>query len=420
MSVPAATYFALHAALAGVRWASSRLEYGIGLHPVDEAREAAYDAPGSLLALPSALTRRVRAVGFDIPDQPLLWMALVVTLLTTIPLLDRHPTAGDTVGVAVGLALAALAATWMFALRAFGARGWDRASYRLALDVPATLAGSPVRTVDASPSGVAVVGALGALERGDPVVVAITFSETRAATVHGRVTDLRRGGEQTEVGIALDLDAEERIAWVRALFGPETGVGTGSRAPVAPAPRTRRVFSHERPTLSRRIATGLQIAAVSGISVLVLGSLLLAFLGYRPMVVRSGSMVPALGIGDVVVSDWVRVDQVRPGEIVTFPANIVRPDLVTHRVQRVQMAGGIAHVVTKGDANTEAERWSLPSRTLVGHVEWRIPWIGRVLVVLGQTTTRWFLLGVTAALVLAAVVVGASRRRRTLRVAVSA
>jgi signal peptidase len=135
------------------------------------------------------------------------------------------------------------------------------------------------------------------------------------------------------------------------------------------------------------------------------------------MVVRSGSMVPTLGIGDVVVSRWVQVDQVRPGEIITFAANFDRPELVTHRVQTVRVDGDTTFVVTKGDANIGVERWSLPNTTLVGHVGWHIPKIGRLLVLLGQTITRWFLLGVTIAVVVAAVAVGATRRRRTVSIA---
>ena len=86
----------------------------------------------------------------------------------------------------------------------------------------------------------------------------------------------------------------------------------------------------------------------------------------------------------------------------------------------MRLDGDTAHVVTKGDANEEPESWSLPRATLVGHVDWRIPKIGRLLVLLGQTVTRWFLLGVTVAVVVTAVVVGATRRRRTIRLAMSA
>ena len=72
-----------------------------------------------------------------------------------------------------------------------------------------------------------------------------------------------------------------------------------------------------------------------------------------------------------------------------------------------------------GDANTGTENWSLPANTLVGHVDWRIPYIGRLLVLLGQTSTRWFLLGLTVVLVLGAVFIGSARRRRTVGIALA-
>ena len=153
------------------------MAYGIGVHPVEEARAAAYDLPGSLLALPSALTRKVRRARLTLPDQPLLWAALGLTLLTTAPLVDRRAETNSAIGVSVGLALAALATSWVFAMRAFGARGWDRASYRLPLDRPATVDGHPARTVDASPSGLALTGVPATLAPGDPVEVSIEFDD---------------------------------------------------------------------------------------------------------------------------------------------------------------------------------------------------------------------------------------------------
>jgi signal peptidase len=417
LAISASTFFALQAALGVARWVSSRLAYGVGLHPIDEARAAAYDVPGSLLALPSAVTRRVRPVRFDIPDQPLLWMALVVTLLTTIPLLDRKAVTSNTIGVAVGLALTALAATWVFALRAFGSRGWDRASYRLAVDLPATINGDPFRTVDASPSGLGVVGEKTSLVRGAPLAVSVTFESGEVITVNGHVTDLRHADNGCEIGVALDLTAEARAAWVAGLFA---GVSSGEATELAASARSRRVFGAGSAPLGRRLVAGLQVAAVAGVSILVFGALMLALLGYRPMVVRSGSMVPTLGIGDVVVADWVHVDQLRPGEIVTFPANIIRPQLITHRVQRVDVGPDTVHVVTKGDANAEPERWSVSRSTLVGHVEWSIPKVGRVLVVLGESTTRWFILVAAFVLLTAALATRGIRRRREPQLAISA
>jgi signal peptidase len=173
------------------------------------------------------------------------------------------------------------------------------------------------------------------------------------------------------------------------------------------------VFNAGELPLGRRMLSALQVVAVTGVSVLVLGALLLALLGYRPMVVRSGSMVPTLGIGDVVIANWVHVDRIHPGEIVTFPDDIGRPQLITHRVQKVVVGPDVVHVQTKGDANAEPEQWSQPRDALVGHVYWRIPKIGRLLVVLGESTTKWILLAATTSVVLVAVAMTSLRRRRS-------
>ena len=89
LSVAPVAFFSMHGTLAVARWISSRSGYGVGLHPVDEARAAAYDLPGSLAAGPSALRRTVPPTRTELPDEPLLWAALLVTLVTTVPLLDR-------------------------------------------------------------------------------------------------------------------------------------------------------------------------------------------------------------------------------------------------------------------------------------------------------------------------------------------
>jgi signal peptidase I len=408
------TFFAVCGMLAAVRWASSRLGYGVDLHPADEAREAAYDLPGSLLALPAALTRRVRPNGFGLPDQPLLWVALALTLLTTIPLLDRRSTDEGAVGIAVGLALAALVSTWTFALRAFGVRGWDRASYRVAIEVPATLDGRSVRTLDASPCGLAVIGARPSLVRGSRVAVSVTFGAT-TSTLQGHVTDVRWVGDRTAVGLALELDPAQRVAWIHSLFGAVGLTGRGAIRRIAPAARPHLVFDRVRPTARHRLAVGFQVAVVGAISALVCLALLSTFLGYRPMVVRSGSMAPTLQIGDVVVADWERADRVQTGEIVTFPYEVDGTDLVTHRVQTVDLGRDTVRIMTKGDANSTPEQWSVPRGTLLGRVVLTIPKVGTTLVVLGDSATRQLLLGVSAAVALIGIL--QAFRRRVRRVA---
>jgi signal peptidase I len=412
LSVSALAYFPGMGALAVARWISSRLAYGVGLHPVDEAREAAYDLPGSALALRSALTRKVRSTRLEIPDQPLLWVAFVLTLVATIPLLDRRAPTGAAIGIAVGLTLATLTVTWVFALRALGRGGWDRASYRVAIDCTATIDGRPVRTVDASPSGLAVIGAPGALIRGSRAAVSVAFDDHTVATMHGQVTDLRRVGDRIAVGLALDLDPRERVTWVRGLFAVAGLTGRVLSLPGTPAARPHLALDRKRPTMRHRFSAGLRIAGVGAISMLVSGALLLAFLGYRPMVVRSGSMVPTFSVGDVVIADWIRADHLRVGEVVTFSADIGRRQLVTHRVQSVRVRGEKLDVVTKGDANTTSEQWTVPRGTLVGHVIWTVPRVGTALVVLGESRTRRLLLGTSGLVIVFGILAGLRRSRR--------
>lgn len=100
-------------------------------------------------------------------------------------------------------------------------------------------------------------------------------------------------------------------------------------------------------------------------------------LGWRALTVRSGSMEPALAVGDVIVEREVRAADVKPGAIVTFrdPASGA---LITHRVAAASLADGTARFVTRGDANTGAERWAVPASSTVGLVEHRIPKVGYV------------------------------------------
>ena len=96
-----------------------------------------------------------------------------------------------------------------------------------------------MRTVDASPSGIAVVGADASVERGQQVEVTVALSPAQTAVLHGRVTDVRPAGENTEVGIALELSVGERIVWVRELFGAAAPSVDGV-AEIASVPRPKR------------------------------------------------------------------------------------------------------------------------------------------------------------------------------------
>ena len=407
-------FFSMLLVISGARWATSRVAYGVGVHPVEEARATAYDLPGSLLALPSALTRRVRRTRIALPDQPLLWAAVALTLASTAPLVNRQAETNSAIGVSVGLTLAALAMSWVFAMRAFGARGWDRASYRLDLDRPATVDGHPARTVDASPSGLALVGVPDTIAPGDAVALAIQFDDAESIALHGTVAERRVSGGLNSIGVALDLDADARDRWVRRLF---SATGLTGRVPTLPdgrGPRRRMAFEPRPPGARRALASFLPAVAVTAVSALVVSALLLAFLGYRPMVDRSGSMVPTIRVGDVVITEWVHADRIRPGQIVTFPQDIGRTELITHRVQHVRVVGHTVKVETKGDANISSEHWSASTNTLVGRVVWRVPWVGTLISLLGSALMRRLLLVLGVAVVMFATAIALTRRRKVV------
>ena len=148
--------------------------------------------------------------------------------------------------------------------------------------------------------------------------------------------------------------------------------------------------------IADRVALGLLLTA--GLVLVVVLAGLLA--GLRPFVVRSGSMAPAIATGDVVVTRPVHPDQVGPGDIVTFRDPSRSDSLVTHRVVEVDRVGDQYSFVTKGDANTGAEEWSVAAGGTVGARVVVIPKAGYLMAKLADPAVRMGLL-VAAALLAA-------------------
>lgn len=117
------------------------------------------------------------------------------------------------------------------------------------------------------------------------------------------------------------------------------------------------------------------------IALVILTLLLLAVIAYRVsgnvtplLVVKSGSMEPVLHVGDVIVIEPARPENIRVGDVIVF-WNPWYGNLVVHRVIRVAEEG----VYTRGDANAGIDPWSpVPYENIVG--KWtglKIPyWLG--------------------------------------------
>ena len=123
--------------------------------------------------------------------------------------------------------------------------------------------------------------------------------------------------------------------------------------------------------------------------------------GYVPYTVLTGSMQPTIAPGDVVVDRPVQPRELRAGDVVTFPDPANKDRMITHRVRRVDAAGDSVRVITRGDANNQDERWTVPAGGRVGRVAARVPMVGHVLQRVHTPFGRMLLL-VVPALLLAA------------------
>ncbi len=99
--------------------------------------------------------------------------------------------------------------------------------------------------------------------------------------------------------------------------------------------------------------------------------------GYTSLDELSGSMNPVIRVGDEVIEQRVPPLEAKIGDVVTFKS----PDsgkILTHRVVQMRVFGSWVAFVTRGDANTGFERWSVSEDGTIGKVVARIPKLGYV------------------------------------------
>lgn len=164
--------------------------------------------------------------------------------------------------------------------------------------------------------------------------------------------------------------------------------------------RTNRGGAGSRDRLRRTLRAGDRAAGVLCLLSLVLMATLLVAIaaGYRPLVDRSGSMQPAIGVGDLLITHAEPAARVRPGEIVSFKDPALAGKLVTHRVIAIHPAGLRFEVLTKGDANSAPESWSISRGASIGVLLFRVPGIGRTMAWMADPLIRTALLALASLL----------------------
>lgn len=117
-------------------------------------------------------------------------------------------------------------------------------------------------------------------------------------------------------------------------------------------------------------------------AILVLSST--GLLGFRPSVVASGSMTPALEVGDMSISTKVNPDAIRLGDIIQY---VKDGEVIIHRVIEIQGIGKDAKVfITKGDANAVPDD-PVPQAAVLGKTILIVPKVGWISIYLRTAAT---------------------------------
>ena len=109
------------------------------------------------------------------------------------------------------------------------------------------------------------------------------------------------------------------------------------------------------------------------------------------VVVIGGSMRPALDNGDLVIIQGIPATNIRQGEIIAYEHQEPRPGNATgmwpftfctvHRVVGIESSvNGTILFTTKGDDNDIADVRPVPDHLVQGHVVYRIPYLGYLVI----------------------------------------
>ncbi len=99
-----------------------------------------------------------------------------------------------------------------------------------------------------------------------------------------------------------------------------------------------------------------------------------AVVGWKPMVVTTGSMQPAINPGDIVLAAPPEPDvRLDVGTVITFEDPNRPGELITHRVESVNPDGTYS---TRGDANSSVDSYEIEPDELTGVGRLLVPSVG--------------------------------------------
>jgi len=96
-------------------------------------------------------------------------------------------------------------------------------------------------------------------------------------------------------------------------------------------------------------------------------------LGFYPTIIASGSMRPAMDVGDVAIIVGTPIEKIRQGDIIQYWRE---REMVIHRVFDIHQTGGYKLFVTKGDANQGPDREPVLPSQIKGKLIFIMPKLG--------------------------------------------
>ena len=141
-------------------------------------------------------------------------------------------------------------------------------------------------------------------------------------------------------------------------------------------------------TFARHIVRGTTTLLVGVVVLAAIAIVVMLRAGYRPEPVLSGSMVPTMPVGSLVIAKAVPAESVEVGDVITFQSPQNPAKTITHRVARIRTVDGERRYLTKGDANPTRDPWELSLPGKVGERVATVPALGYVALSLARPAVR--------------------------------
>jgi signal peptidase I len=112
--------------------------------------------------------------------------------------------------------------------------------------------------------------------------------------------------------------------------------------------------------------------------ILLFGLVFPFFIGNtKTFIVLSGSMMPMMMPGDMIIANTVNPDDLKVGDVIAFQDPDGRPNtIVTHRIVSINDSSVSRIFQTKGDANSAPDIFSVPASNVKGELVFVLPVIG--------------------------------------------